>query len=652
MIHDFGYRNTHAHPRRDRRGRAWRPARPRRRERSSRSAARRCWRGHSRSAEATCDEVVIAAPRQLELPIPEGSRVDDVPGAAGPLAGVVAAVTSRPHDVAVLLGVDFPLLRPAAVAALRDRLGDHAALLPAPGGVPQPLVAVIASAAAGALAASFERGERSITAALRALSPRLLGDAELAGLDGGLENFFNPEHARRSRRGRAAARRARALGRRAGDAEVAPMTLAIGSVPLDQAFASLQRLEPSTHAFYGYDLDAIEARARRFTRGVRRARSAAGVRDQVELAAGHPRARSRRANSAPTPGRSASSSSRRPPGSFPRAACSTATAGRSRRPSGPREQGVHSVNADHIGELDLLDRAAASAKTTIRVALRVNPGIVTDGHRYVATGGDDAKFGVSPAEALEAWTARSRWPSLRVDGCTSTSDRSCSISRRSSVRSRSRSRSRARRAGRGTPLGFVNLGGGFGVDYSGAGAEFPLERYARHLVDRARGVGLEWVLEPGRWVTAPYGVAGRRGAVGEAAERPALRRARRRDERPDPSGALRRASPHRSGATGHGARSSRRPWSGRCARAATCSPRTSSCRRFRPATWSRSSTAAPTGRSMSSNYNGRGRLAEVVTSGGRLMRARAGETASALLERRRLDPIPLEPRAESSTARR
>ena len=142
-------------------------------------------------AEATCDEVVIAAPRQLELPIPEGSRVDDVPGAAGPLAGVVAAVTSRPHDVAVLLGVDFPLLRPAAVAALRDRLGDHAALLPAPGGVPQPLVAVIASAAAGALAASFERGERSITAALRALSPRLLGDAELAGLDGGLENFFN-----------------------------------------------------------------------------------------------------------------------------------------------------------------------------------------------------------------------------------------------------------------------------------------------------------------------------------------------------------------------------------------------------------------------------------------------------------------------------
>jgi diaminopimelate decarboxylase len=33
---------------------------------------------------------------------------------------------------------------------------------------------------------------------------------------------------------------------------------------------------------------------------------------------------------------------------------------------------------------------------------------------------------------------------------------------------------------------------------------------------------------------------------------------------------------------------------------------------------------------MSSNYNGRGRLAELVVSGGRLSRARAGEDAAAL----------------------
>ena len=47
------------------------------------------------------------------------------------------------------------------------------------------------------------------------------------------------------------------------------------------------------------------------------------------------------------------------------------------------------------------------------------------------------------------------------------------------------------------------------------------------------------------------------------------------------------------------------------------------------------------GATMSSNYNGRGRLAELVTRGGALSRARAGETAEDLLARRRDDPLAL-----------
>ena len=47
---------------------------------------------------------------------------------------------------------------------------------------------------------------------------------------------------------------------------------------------------------------------------------------------------------------------------------------------------------------------------------RVNPGNETHGHAYVATGHDAAKYGVAPAEALEAWSRRARWPALRLDG--------------------------------------------------------------------------------------------------------------------------------------------------------------------------------------------------------------------------------------------
>ena len=64
---------------------------------------------------------------------------------------------------------------------------------------------------------------------------------------------------------------------------------------------------------------------------------------------------------------------------------------------------------------------------------------------------------------------------------------------------------RARRAA-GAPLAFINLGGGFGVDYEGGGREFPLERWGDSLATLAHGRGLAWVLEPGRWLTAPIGV--------------------------------------------------------------------------------------------------------------------------------------------------
>jgi molybdopterin-guanine dinucleotide biosynthesis protein A len=140
---------------------------------------------------AVCDACVIVAPAAMSLPPVAAQRVADVPGARGPLAGLAAGLAARPHERAIALGVDFPLMRPAALAALRDRLGSDVAVVPAPEGIPQPLAAVYAPAAAAALAAALARGARALIPAVLDLKPRLLGDAELAGLEGGLDNFFN-----------------------------------------------------------------------------------------------------------------------------------------------------------------------------------------------------------------------------------------------------------------------------------------------------------------------------------------------------------------------------------------------------------------------------------------------------------------------------
>jgi diaminopimelate decarboxylase len=303
--------------------------------------------------------------------------------------------------------------------------------------------------------------------------------------------------------------------------------------------------------------------------------------------------------------------------------------------------GVRAVNADHVAELELLERVAAAHDTTVRVALRVNPGIAAPVHRYIATGHDEAKFGIAAAEALEAWAARARWPHLTLDGLhlhigsqlmdpdplLAAVDTGLALA--------------AESARRGAPLTLLNLGGGFGVDYERGERAFPLERYATQLGERTLGRGFELVVEPGRWVVASAGVLvaevlwvkprnGRRFVVLAAGMndliRPALYQARHRIVPVTP----------RAGAD---------------TPVSVVGPVCESADVFDPdlvlPPLERGDLVAildagAYGSAMSSNYNGRGRLAELVVHRGRLTRARAGETPRDLVARRADDALTLE----------
>jgi diaminopimelate decarboxylase len=263
------------------------------------------------------------------------------------------------------------------------------------------------------------------------------------------------------------------------------------------------------------------------------------------------------------------------------------------------------------------------------VALRVNPGIATHGHAYVATGHEDAKFGVAPADALAAWAVRGRWPALRLDGVhlhvgSQLLDPGPLESAAGTARELAEESAR-----RGAPLGLVNLGGGFGVDYSGAGRDFPLEAYAARVADRMRALAVEWVMEPGRWMVASAGVllaevlwvkhrAGRRFVVLAAGMndliRPALYGARHRIVPLQP----------REGAE--------EPATvvGPVCESADVFDRETALPPLERGDVVALLDAGAYGAVMSSNYNGRGRLAELVVSGGTLTRARAGEDPATL----------------------
>jgi molybdopterin-guanine dinucleotide biosynthesis protein A len=137
-----------------------------------------------------CDEVVVVAPPAHDLPLPAGSRRVFDEG-VGPLGGIAAVCAAASFDRACVLGVDFPLVRPEALAFLLDGLDTASAVVPAPGGRAQPLVAAYRRDTLVALAGAYARGERSIVRALHALAPRLLDDAAVGALPGGLNNVFD-----------------------------------------------------------------------------------------------------------------------------------------------------------------------------------------------------------------------------------------------------------------------------------------------------------------------------------------------------------------------------------------------------------------------------------------------------------------------------
>lgn len=148
-----------------------------------------------------CDQIVVSAPAGMALPLPERvssprrdlpvRRADDPAGTEGPLAGIVAGLAPVPFVRSIVMGVDLPFIEPEALEALIERLPGRHAVVPAPGGYPQPLAAAYAPAARSILESCLAAGERSPTRALGSLDVLRLDDDELAQLAGGPGSFFN-----------------------------------------------------------------------------------------------------------------------------------------------------------------------------------------------------------------------------------------------------------------------------------------------------------------------------------------------------------------------------------------------------------------------------------------------------------------------------
>src|SRR5271170_5109975 len=79
-------------------------------------------------------------------------------------------------------------------------------------------------------------------------------------------------------------------------------------------------------------------------------------------------------------------------------------------------QGILSFNVESESELAYINHIAGSLNRRAPVALRVNPNVEADTHKYISTGKDENKFGIGIERVAEVYAAAAKMPNIRIRG--------------------------------------------------------------------------------------------------------------------------------------------------------------------------------------------------------------------------------------------
>ncbi len=169
------------------------------------------------------------------------------------------------------------------------------------------------------------------------------------------------------------------------------------------------------------------------------------------------------------------------------------------------EVGVHCFNVESTDELERLQQVAAELGKKAPVSLRVNPDVDAGTHPYISTGLKENKFGIDIDNAEAVYARAAELPNLDVVGVD------CHIgSQLTSLPPFLDALDRLlaltdRLAARGIQIRHLDLGGGLGVRYRDE--QPPLAGdYIQAVRQRIEGRGLALVFEPGRSIVANAGV--------------------------------------------------------------------------------------------------------------------------------------------------
>lgn len=186
-------------------------------------------------------------------------------------------------------------------------------------------------------------------------------------------------------------------------------------------------------------------------------------------------------------------------------------------------QGILSFNVESESELTYINHVAGAMNRRAPVALRVNPNVEADTHKYISTGKNENKFGIGYERVLDVYEAASKMPNIRIRGVqmhigsqiTSPKPFAEAVAKMAPLVSTLKSK---------YGIEFFSFGGGIGIVYDPAlesgGAQWwtdnaadtskkspmTIEDYAKAVVPTLKKLGLRIIVEPGRYMVGNAGV--------------------------------------------------------------------------------------------------------------------------------------------------
>lgn len=169
--------------------------------------------------------------------------------------------------------------------------------------------------------------------------------------------------------------------------------------------------------------------------------------------------------------------------------------------------GIHQLNVESEGELQLLSRVAAGMGRVAPVALRLNPDVDAGTHAKISTGRAENKFGIPMDRAGPLWAEALALPGIEPVGLAlHIGSQIASLAPMEAAFVRLGETLAALRAAGFAPTR-ADLGGGLGIPYDPALAEPPSPAdYGRMVARVTQGWGVRLAFEPGRLIAGNAGI--------------------------------------------------------------------------------------------------------------------------------------------------